>query len=89
MEAEFEQQMLRIKETFQSKEKELDLIQQKYVPQMDSDVLRLKMLAELEGPHRKELEFCQSLNEEHDKTIFDLKRKNQDIYDELENLKKA
>jgi hypothetical protein len=29
MEAEFEQQMLRIKETFQSKEKELDLIQQK------------------------------------------------------------
>jgi hypothetical protein len=89
MEAEFEQQMLRIKETFQSKEKELDLIQQKYVPQMDSDVLRLKMLAELEGPHRKELEFCQGLNEEHDKTIFDLKRKNQDIYDELENLKKA
>lgn len=56
---------------------------------MDSDVLRLKMLAELEGPHRKELEFCQALNEEHEKTIFDLKRKNQDLYDELENIKKS
>jgi len=79
MEAEFEQHMLRIKETFQTKEKELEYIQQKYVPQMDSDVLRLKMLAELEGPHRKELEFCQALNEENEKTIFDLKRKNQNM----------
>jgi len=89
METEFDQQMLRIKETFQTKEKELELIQQKYVPQMDSDVLRLKMLAELEGPHRRELEFSQALIEDHEKTIFELKRKNHDIYDEFDNLKKT
>lgn len=89
MESEFEQQMLKIKETFHSKEKELELIQHKYVPQMDSDVLRLKMLSELEGPHRKELEFNKNLIEEHEKNLFDLKRKNQDLFEENDNLKKS
>jgi len=75
MEAEFDQKLLKLREQFQIKEKELEEIQQRYVPQMDTDVLRLKMLSELEGPHRKELESKQALIEEQSSNLFNLKRK--------------
>jgi len=42
---------------------------------MDTDVLRLKMLSELEGPHRKELESKQALIDEQATNLFTLKRK--------------
>mmetsp|Transcript_43971 Transcript_43971/g.96072 ORF Transcript_43971/g.96072 Transcript_43971/m.96072 type:complete len:325 (+) Transcript_43971:201-1175(+) len=79
MEAEYEQKMMRIREQFTIKEKELDEIQQRFVPQMDTDVLRLKMLSELEGPHRKELEAKNTLIENQSASLFDLKRKYQDL----------
>jgi len=75
MESEFDQKLLKLREQFQIKEKELEEIQQRYVPQMDTDVLRLKMLSELEGPHRKELESKQALIEEQSSNLFNLKRK--------------
>lgn len=46
---------------------------------MDTDVLRLKMLSELEGPHRKELEAKQNLIDELSANLFDLKRNHENL----------
>lgn len=82
LETEYEQKFIKIREQFQMKEKELDEIQTRYVPQMDTDVLRLKMLSELEGPHRKELEGKQSLIDEQSSNLFNIKRKFEDLRSE-------
>lgn len=54
---------------------------------MDTDVLRLKMLSELEGPHRKELESKTALIEEQNTQLFNLKRKYEDLRSEYEATK--
>jgi len=79
MESEFDQRLIKLREQFQLKEKELEEIQTRFVPQMDTDVLRLKMLSELEGPHRKELESKQALIDEQATNLFTLKRKYEDL----------
>jgi len=46
---------------------------------MDSDVLRLKLLSEIEEPHRKAIEFKNRQIEELESNIFNLRRNLENI----------
>jgi len=79
METDYEQKILKIKEQFSIREREIEEIQQKYMPAMDSDVLRLKLLSEIEEPHRKAIEFKNRQIEELESNIFNLRRNLENI----------
>lgn len=56
---------------------------------MDTDVLRLKVLGELEGPHKKEIESKQALIDEQASNLFTLKRNYENLQSDFTNNKNS
>jgi chromosome segregation ATPase len=56
IEGHFEAQMRRLKAAFDQKKKEFDELQTKMIPPLDNDMMRLKLINEIEAPHRAALE---------------------------------
>lgn len=51
--------MKSLKMQFEQRQRELEEMQSRLVPQMDNDMLRIKLINEIEGPHRVQLEMKQ------------------------------
>jgi seryl-tRNA synthetase len=52
LENRYESEMAHLKNSIEVRQRELDELSSKMILPMDTDVLRIKMLKELEGPHR-------------------------------------
>lgn len=59
------------------------------MPAMDSDILRLKLLSEIEEPHRKAIELKNRQIEELETNIFGLRRNLENIRADYDSLKTA
>lgn len=89
METDYEQKINKIREQFSLREREIEEIQQRYMPAMDSDILRLKLLSEIEEPHRKAIEMKNRQIEDLETNIFGLRRNLENIRADQDSLKTA
>ena len=84
MENHFDSTIRNFKIAIEQKQKELEDVQAKIIPTLDHDMLRIKIINELELPHRQALD---EKNAEIDKLqdqIYELKRQNDMLSTKLE-----
>lgn len=74
---------------FELRQKEVEEMQTKLVPHMDNELLRIKLVNEIEGPHKAQLDLKQSEIEKLSNDNFTLKRHIDNIKNEYENYKQS
>jgi hypothetical protein len=82
IETEYDSQMRSFKTQFEIRQKEIEEMQTKLVPHMDNELLRIKLVNEIEGPHRAQLELKQTEIEKLSNENFTLKRNLDNIKNE-------
>ena len=74
MEVNFDSSLRNFKMAIEQKQKELEDVQSKVIPSLDHDMIRIKIINELEMPHRQQIESKDhEINRLHDQ-IYELKR---------------
>ncbi|KAL4440811.1 hypothetical protein ABPG74_013792 [Tetrahymena malaccensis] len=74
LENHYEQVAKNLKNQIEEKQREIEYIQAKVLPSLDQDMIRVRLLNELEAPHRIELEAKQLEIERLQEKQYDLKR---------------
>ncbi|EAR85064.2 hypothetical protein TTHERM_00530160 (macronuclear) [Tetrahymena thermophila SB210] len=74
IENHYEQVVKNLKNQIEEKQREIEYIQAKVLPSLDQDMIRVRLLNELEAPHRIELEAKQLEIERLQEKHYDLKR---------------
>jgi len=77
--------MRSFKTQFELRQKEVEDMQTKLVPHMDNELLRIKLVNEIEGPHKAQLDLKQSEIEKISNENFTLKRHLDNIRTEYDN----
>lgn len=74
-EAHYEALIRRLKASIDQKKKEFDELQTKMIPPLDNDMMRLKLINEIEAPHRAALEQKQDEIQRFTEVNYELTRK--------------
>ena len=73
-ELHFDNTIRNFKMAIEQKQKELEEVQAKIIPSVDNDMMRIKVINELEGPHRQALEAKQQEIDRLQDQVYELKR---------------
>lgn len=74
MENSFDSTIRSFKIEIERKQKELEDVQAKVIPSLDHDMIRIKIINELEGPHRQVVESKQNEIDKLQDQVYELKR---------------
>lgn len=74
MENQFDNTIRSFKIAIEQKQKELEDVQSKVIPSLDHDMIRIKIINELEIPHRQALDNKQQENDKLQDQVYELKR---------------
>jgi chromosome segregation ATPase len=73
-ELHFDNTIRNFKMAIEQKQKELEEVSAKIIPSVDNDMMRIKVINELEGPHRQALEAKQQETDRLQDQVYELKR---------------
>jgi len=74
MENQFDNTIRSFKIAIEQKQKELEDVQAKVIPSLDHDMIRIKIINELEVPHRQAIEAKQQEIDKLQDQVYELKR---------------
>ena len=87
VELQFDNTIRNFKMAIEQKQKELEEVQAKVIPSLDHDMLRIKVINEIEGPHRQAMEQKQQEIDILQSQVYELKRQVELVSSRAENLR--
>ena len=87
VESHFDSTIRNFKIAIEQKQKELEEVQSKVIPTLDYDMMRIKIINELEQPHRQALDTKQSEIDKLQDQVYELKRQSDILNTKFESVK--